>query len=58
MPQLSDQALAVFAFAIYHQLQSETRVTSVVADDHAGHRAYRYVRPPAECSGTLMGTRA
>ena len=38
-PQLTDRALAIFAFAIYHQLESGTRVTSVVADDHAGHRA-------------------
>ena len=39
MPQLSDRALAIMAFAIYHELESGTRVTSVVADDHAGHRA-------------------
>ena len=39
MPQLTDRALAIFAFAIYHELESGTRVTSVVADDHAGHRA-------------------
>ena len=37
--QLSDRALAIFAFAAYHELESGTRVTSVVADDHAGHRA-------------------
>ena len=39
MQQLTDRALAIFAFAIYHELESGTRVTSVVADDHAGHRA-------------------
>ena len=39
MPHLTDRALAIFAFAIYHELESGTRVTSVVADDHAGHRA-------------------
>ena len=38
-PKLSDRALAIFAFAAYHELESGTRVTSVVADDHAGHRA-------------------
>ena len=39
MPQLTDQALAILMFAIYHELESGTRVTSVIADDHAGHRA-------------------
>ncbi len=39
MPQLTDRALAIFAFAAYHELGSGTRVTSVIADDHAGHRA-------------------
>ena len=39
MPRLTDRALAIFAFAIYHELESGTRVTSVVADDRAGHRA-------------------
>lgn len=38
-PQLTNRALAILAFAIYHQLESGTRVSSVVADDHAGHRA-------------------
>jgi hypothetical protein len=36
---LSDKALAVFAFAAYHQLESGQRVSSVVQRDHAGHRA-------------------
>jgi len=36
---LSDKALAVFAFAAYHQLESGDAVTSVVADDSAGHHA-------------------
>ncbi len=39
MPQLTDRALAICAFAIYHELESGTQVTSVIADDHAGHRA-------------------
>ena len=39
MPQLTDRALAIFAFAVYHELESGTRVTSVIADDDAGHRA-------------------
>jgi len=36
---LSDKALAVFAFAAYHQLESGDAVTSVIAGDGAGHRA-------------------
>lgn len=38
---LTDAALAVFAFAIYHQLDSGEPVTKVVADDGKGHRANR-----------------
>lgn len=36
---LSDRALAVFAFAAYHQLSSGQIVRSVVRRDGAGHRA-------------------
>jgi superfamily II helicase len=36
---LSDEALAVFAFAAYHQLSSGQMVRSVVQKDGAGHRA-------------------
>ena len=36
---LSDKALAVFAFAAFHQLESGDVVTSIVATDGAGHRA-------------------
>jgi hypothetical protein len=36
---LSDAALAVFAFAAYHQLDSGQTVSSVVRRDGAGHRA-------------------
>ena len=36
---LSDEALAVFAFAAYHELSSCQRVSSVVQKDDAGHRA-------------------
>ncbi len=36
---LSDEALAVFAFAAYHELSSGQRVSSVVQKDDAGHRA-------------------
>jgi hypothetical protein len=36
---LSDKALAVFAFAAYHQLESGQTVSSVVQRDKAGHRA-------------------
>jgi predicted methyltransferase len=36
---LSDKALAIFAFAAFHQLESGQRVSSVVRRDDAGHRA-------------------
>ena len=36
---LSDKALAVFAFAAFHQLESGDAVTSIVATDGAGHNA-------------------
>lgn len=36
---LSDKALAVFAFAAYHQLSSGDAISSVVARDSAGHQA-------------------
>lgn len=36
---LSDAALAIFAFAAYHQLESGDVVSSIVADDGTGHRA-------------------
>jgi hypothetical protein len=36
---ISDRGLAVFAFAIYHQLESGSRVTQVVREDGAGHHA-------------------
>ena len=36
---LSDKALAVFAFALYHQLSSGEPVSRVVIHDGAGHQA-------------------
>jgi hypothetical protein len=36
---LSNKALAVFAFAIYHQLNSGDAVSGIVARDSAGHDA-------------------
>jgi hypothetical protein len=36
---LSDKALAVFAFAAYHQLASGQTVSSVVRRDGSGHQA-------------------
>lgn len=39
MTGLSDEALAVFAFAAYHQLSSGQPVRSVVQRDGAGHKA-------------------
>jgi chromosome segregation and condensation protein ScpB len=38
-PSLSDKALAVFAFAAYHQLESGLPVTKVIRSDGAGHTA-------------------
>ncbi len=37
--EISDKGLAVFAFAIYHGLESGSRVTQVVRNDGAGHHA-------------------
>ena len=39
MQGLSDKALAVFAFAAYHQFESGQTVSSVVRKDGAGHQA-------------------
>jgi chromosome segregation and condensation protein ScpB len=39
MSELSDEALAVFAFAAYHQLSSGQMVRSVVQRDGVGHKA-------------------
>jgi superfamily II helicase len=39
MSGLSDEALAVFAFAAYHQLSSGQMVRSIVQQDGAGHKA-------------------
>lgn len=36
---LSDEALAVFAFAAYHQLERGKQVARVVIKDEAGHQA-------------------
>ena len=37
MDPLSDKAVAVFAFAAYHQLSTGTRISRVVSIDHQGH---------------------
>ncbi len=39
MSGLSDEALAVFAFAAFHQLSSGQTVRSVTRRDWAGHKA-------------------
>ncbi len=39
MSGLSDEALAVFVFAAYHQLTSGQMVKSVVQKDGSGHKA-------------------
>lgn len=36
---LSDEAVAIFAFAAYHQLGSGQPVKSVIAKDGSGHQA-------------------
>jgi hypothetical protein len=36
---ISDRALAVFAFAAYHELESGQAVRSVARQDDAGHKA-------------------
>ena len=36
---LSDSALSVFAFALYHQFESGEPVTAVIRKDAAGHQA-------------------
>ncbi len=38
-PHLSDKALAVFAFAAFHQLESGQKVSKVTRRDGAGHKA-------------------
>jgi hypothetical protein len=38
-PLISDRALAVFAFAAYHELESGQAVRSVARQDDAGHKA-------------------
>ncbi len=37
--KLSDKALAVLAFALYHQLESGEPVSRIVLSDGAGHHA-------------------
>ena len=37
--QLGDGALAIFAFAAYHQLESGQPVKSVIREDGQGHKA-------------------
>jgi len=37
--ELGDKALAIFCFALYHQLTSGDEVTGVIAQDEAGHKA-------------------
>lgn len=39
----SDKALAVFAFAAYHQLESGQAVTKVIRKDGKGHKADKEV---------------
>jgi hypothetical protein len=39
LENLSDKALAVFAFALYHQLTSGEPVSRVIRQDGSGHQA-------------------
>ncbi len=39
MSGMSDKAVAVFAFAAYHQLESGQPVTKVIRQDGKGHKA-------------------
>ena len=57
---LSDKALAVFAFASYHQLTSGEKVTDVVLHDGAGHAADPAAIAELETAGlaTQEGDRA
>ena len=57
---LSDKAVAVFAFAAYHQLSSGEPVTDVVLEDRAGHTADPEAIAELEAGGmaTKTGERA
>jgi hypothetical protein len=37
--RISDKGLAVFAFAVFHQLESGSRVREIVRKDGGGHQA-------------------
>ncbi|MGI3903480.1 MAG: hypothetical protein ACRYGP_19550 [Janthinobacterium lividum] len=50
---LSDKAIAVFAFAAYHQLSSGEAVVDVVLKDHAGHAADPAAIGELESSGLV-----
>jgi hypothetical protein len=39
LEHLSDKALAVFAFALYHQLTAGEPVSRVIREDGSGHQA-------------------
>ena len=56
---LSDKALAVFAFAAYHQLETGDAITSVVASDGIGHSAdpEAVAELEAKALGQLSGER-
>ena len=57
---LSDKAIAVFAFAAYHQLSSGEAVVDVVLKDGAGHAADPAAIAELETNGlvTANGERA
>ena len=55
--KISDRGLAVFAFALYHQLESGNRVTQVVLDDGSGHHADMDAIGELEGLGLVSGRR-
>ena len=53
---LSDKAIAVFAFAAYHQLSSGEKVVDVVLKDGAGHSADPEAVKELEAAGLLKAS--
>ena len=54
-PKLSDKAVAVFAFAAYHEMSSGETVVDVVLKDGAGH-GKDYVPTLTDLVATANGT--
>lgn len=54
--ELSDRAIAIFAFAAYHQLESGQPVKSVVRTDGKGHKADEEAVSELESLGLVSTT--